>query len=135
MSSCFYSNNKFTWDIQYQTLIFLVNILLATYLYAIFQHQVCVYHTKEQYDRSHELLSEMLDSEMCTKTLSPACINAIQKFQIDIKEKECYLAFYIQSKNSMSFDVMTTSPVESMNSSLKRRMGIDSNSNTRYVNV
>ncbi len=37
-----------------------------------------------------------------------------------IKEKECYLAFYVRSKFSMSFDTMTTSLVESMNSSLKR---------------
>jgi hypothetical protein len=98
------------------------------------QHQVCVYRTKEQYDRSHELLSEMLVLEMCTKTLSPECINAIQQFQIVIKEKECYLAFYVCSKTSMSFDAMTTSPVESMNSSLKRGTGINKNSNTRYVN-
>jgi hypothetical protein len=72
---------------------------------------------------------------MCTKILSPECINAIQQFQINIKEKECYLAFYVRSKISMSFDAMTTSPVESMNSSLKRGTGINKNSNTRYVNV
>jgi hypothetical protein len=77
----------------------------------------------------------MLDSEMCTKILSPECINAIQQFQFVIKEKQCYLAFYVRSKISMSFDAMATSPVESMNSSLKRGMGINKNSNTRYVNV
>ncbi len=76
----------------------------------------------------------MLVLEMCTKTLSPECINAIQQFQIVIKEKECYLAFYVHSKISMPFDAMTTSPVESMNSSLKRGTGINENSNTRYVN-
>ncbi len=38
-------------------------------------------------------------------------------------------------KISMSFDAMTTSPVESMNSSLKRETGINKNSNTRYANV
>jgi hypothetical protein len=70
-------------------------LLSANYLYAIFQHQVCVYHTKEKYNTSHELLSKMLVSEMCTKTLSPEGINAIQQFQIVIKEKECYLAFYV----------------------------------------
>ncbi len=112
-----------------------MNILSANYLYAIFQHQVCVYPTKEQYDRSQELLFKMLDWEVCTKTLSPECINAIQQFQINIKEKVCYLAFYVRLKISMSFDAMTTSPVESMNSSLKRGMGINKNSNTRYVNV
>ncbi len=76
----------------------------------------------------------MLVSDMCTKTLSPECINAIQQFQIVIKEKECYLASYVRSKISMSFDAMTTSPVQSMNSCLKRGMEINKNSNTRYVN-
>ncbi len=97
-----------------------MNILSANYLYAIFQHQVCVYSTKEQYDRSHDLFSEMLDSETCTKTLSLECINAIQQFQINIKEKECYLAFYVYLKISMLFDDMTTSSVETINSSLKK---------------
>jgi hypothetical protein len=72
---------------------------------------------------------------MCTKILSLECINTIQQFQINIKEKECYLAFYVHSKISMSFDAMTTSSVESMNSFLKRGMGTNKNSNTRYVNV
>ncbi len=64
---------------------------------------------------------------MCTKTLSPECINAIQQFQIVIKEKECYLAFYVRSKISMSFDTMTTLPVESMNNGLKRGTEIKKN--------
>jgi hypothetical protein len=71
---------------------------------------------------------------MCTKTFSQECINAIQQFQIVIKENECYLAFYVHLKISMSFNAMTTSPVESMNSSLKRGMGMNKNSNTRCVN-
>jgi hypothetical protein len=46
-------------------------------------------------------------------------------------DKETYLAFYVWKTISMSFDVMTTSPVESMNSSIKNGMGVNSNSNTR----
>jgi hypothetical protein len=52
-----------------------------------------------------------------------------------MKNKECYLAFYVRSKISMSFDAMPTSPVEYMNSSLKNGMGETSNSNTRLVDV
>ncbi len=95
---------------------------------------MCVYRTKQQYDQSHEFRSEMLVSDMCIETLSTVCINAIQQFQIVMKEKECYLEFYVHSTISMSFDAMTTLPVESMNSCLKRGMGINKNSNTRYVN-
>ena len=112
-----------------------MTLLSANYLYAIFQHQVCVYRTKQQYDQSHELLMKMLVSDMCIKTLSTVCINAIQQFQIVMKEKACYLAFYVHSTIYMPFDAMTTSPVESMNSCLKRGMGINKNLNTRYVNA
>jgi hypothetical protein len=55
----------------------------------------------------------------------------IEKFQTSMKEKENYFAFYICSKISMSFDAMTTSPVESTNSALKNGMEINSNSRTR----
>ncbi len=46
-------------------------------------------------------------------------------------EKETYLAFNLRKTISMSFDAMTTAPVESMNSSIKNGMGVNSNSNTR----
>jgi hypothetical protein len=40
--------------------IYILNCSLASYLYTIFQYQACVYWTKDQYDRSHEILSETL---------------------------------------------------------------------------
>ena len=46
-------------------------------------------------------------------------------------EKETYLAFNLRKAISMSFDAMTMSPVESMNSSIKNGIGVNSNSNTR----
>ncbi len=46
-------------------------------------------------------------------------------------EKEPYLAFHISKTITMSFDAMTTSPVEPMNSSIKNGMGVHSNSQTR----
>ncbi len=51
----------------------------------------------------------------------------------DMIEKEPYLAFHLHKTIKMSFDAMTTSPVESMNSSIKNGMGVNSNSQTRYV--
>ncbi len=106
-------------------LIFILNYSLASYLYTIFQYQTCVYWTKDQYDRSHEILSEILKSKRCKDSLSHECIHVIEKFQTSMKKKENYLAFYVRSKISMSFDAMTTSPVESMNSALKNGMGIN----------
>ena len=92
-----------------------------------------MYQTKAQYDRSNVILTEMLSSPWCQQVLSTDCIKAIEKFQCTMIEKETYLAFYLQKNISMSFDAMTTSPVESMNSSIKNRVGVISNSNTRWV--
>jgi len=105
----------------------------AIYIYGIFQHQACVYRTKAQYDRSNMILTEMLSSPLCQDVLSKDCIKAIENFQCSMIDKETYLAFYVRKTISMSFDAMTTSPVESMNSSIKNGMGVNSNSNTRWV--
>ncbi len=109
-------------------LIFLWSI--AIHIYGIIQHQACVYRTKAQYDRSNMILTEMLPSPGCQDVLSNDCIKAIENFQCSMIEKESYLAFYVRKTISMSFDAMTTSPVESMNSSIINCMGINSNSNT-----
>jgi hypothetical protein len=90
-----------------------------------------VYQTKAQYDRSNMILTEMLSSPLCQDVLSKDCIKAIRKFQCSMIDKETYLAFYVRKTISMSFDAMTTSPVESMNSSIKNGMGTNSNYNTR----
>ena len=55
---------------------------------------------------------------------------AIKKFQKKMFDKQQYLAYYIKVKVPMSFDAMTTSPVESMNSSIKDRMGVTHNTDT-----
>ena len=73
----------------------------------------------------------MLKSKWYKDSLSDECIHMIEKFQTSMKEKENYLAFYVQSKISITFDAMTTSPVKSMNSALKNGMGINLNSRTR----
>ena len=90
-----------------------------------------MYRTKAQYDRSNLILTEMLSSPLCQDVLSKDCIKAIEKLQCSMIVKETYLAFYVWKTISMSFDAMTMSPVESMNSSIKNGMGVNSNSNTR----
>ncbi len=102
-------------------------------MYGIFQHQACVYQTKAQYDRSNMILTEMLSSPLCQDVLSKDCIKGIEKLQCSMIDKETYLAFYVRKTISMSFDAMTTSPVESMNSSIKNDMSVNLNSNTGRV--
>ena len=54
--------------------------------------------------------------------LSLDCINAIKRFQKKMSDKQKYVAYYIRVKIPMSFDAMTTSPVEAMNAHLKDTM-------------
>ena len=58
------------------------------------------------------ILTEMLSSLWCQEVLSTDCVKAIENFQCTMIEKKTYLAFYLRKTISMSFDAMTTSPVE-----------------------
>jgi hypothetical protein len=73
----------------------------------------------------------MMLSPMCKNVLSNECRKAIEKFQMVIKEKEHYLSFYVRVKIPLSCNAMTTSPVESVNSTIKRNMGVNHNSKCR----
>ncbi len=106
---------------------------IAMYVHGILQHQTCVNQTKAQYERSNMILTKMLSSPLCQDVLSNDCIKAIQKFQCSRTKKVQYLEFYVCKNISMSFDTMTTSPVQSVNSSIKNRMGVALNSKTRWV--
>jgi hypothetical protein len=77
------------------------------------------------------ILTEMLSSALCQDALSNDCINATGNFQCSMIKREDYLAFYVRKTIHMSFDAISTSPVESMNSFIKSGMGVTSNSNTR----
>jgi hypothetical protein len=74
------------------------------------------------------ILTEMLSSPLCQDVTSTDCIKEIEKFQCSMIKKETYLSFYVWKPISMSFDAMTMSPVESINSSIKNGMGVTLNS-------
>ncbi len=92
-----------------------------------------MHQTKAQYNRLNRILAKILSSPLCPNVLINDCIKAIENFQCFMTKKEQYLASPICRNMSMSFDAMTTSPVESMNSSIKNGMGVTSNSNTRWT--
>ncbi len=88
-----------------------------------------MHQTKAQYDRSHVLLSEILQTEQARKILSAECILAVEKFQVTIKDKEQYIAYHFRKDVSLSCNAASTSPVESMKSHIKGTMGCSSNQN------
>jgi hypothetical protein len=102
----------------------------ATYVYTVFQYQACVYQTQAQYDRSHVLLTEMLQTNVSCAILSVECISAIEKFQVVMKEKHQYIAHHVRLGVSLIRHAASTSPVESMYSNIKGTMGCSFNTNT-----
>jgi hypothetical protein len=108
----------------------MITHIKATYIYKVFQYQACVYQTQAQYNRSHVLLTEMLQSEQAREILSAECILAVEKFQVTMKDKEQCIAYHVRKDVSLSRNAVSTSPVESMNSHIKGTMGCSSNQNT-----
>ena len=83
-------------------------------------HCACVYENKEQYDKAHQILTAVLKNALENKHLTKEQYEGFAALQLKITEKERYFSYYIRKEISMTFDAMTTSPVESMNSHLKK---------------
>ena len=103
---------------------------IGDFVYAFFIKQSFEYVTKSQYNRSHEILTEILNEDDTVKAIGKECVNAALELQQVLKGKERYLARYFQIGVHMSMDSMTTSPVESMNNLVKHGpKSINSNMN------
>ena len=93
-------------------------------------HQVCVYENKEQYNKSNAVLTGVIRDVFNNGVIDQSLKNAIEKFQVKLNNKQRYIAYYIRKKIHNSYDAMTTSPVESMNSQIKHRIKASSLNNT-----
>ena len=101
----------------------------AEFLKNSFMRQCNTYCTKEQYDRSHVIMSDWLCHQNTVFVLGEALIEELKKYQAHLMTKERYLAHYIRHCITMCADAMTTSPVESMNDLTKNTFGIGANMN------
>jgi hypothetical protein len=82
-------------------------------------HQACVYENKSQYVKSHATLTEVIAKVYADGVITQELKDAIETYQVKISTKEHFLANYIRRTIVMSYDAMTTSPVESMNNHTK----------------
>jgi hypothetical protein len=82
-------------------------------------HQACAYENKSQYVNSHSTLTEVIAKVYADGLITQELKEAIETDQVKISTKEHFLANYIRRTISMSYDVMTTSPVELMNNHTK----------------
>ena len=75
--------------------------------------------TKEEYDRSHTVLREVLELDATVAAVGQECVEAMKILQDSLRCKERLLANYMRLPIFMNWISKTTLPSESMNNNLK----------------
>ncbi len=83
--------------------------------------QAYVFENKHQYARSNGVLTDVISGILEDGSISQKTKDAIETFQSKMSGKERYLAFWIRKSVCMTYDAMTTSPVELMNRNIKHK--------------
>jgi|694.fasta_scaffold113938_2 hypothetical protein len=96
-----------------------ISSCLVNWLYKLFMSQACVYENKAQYDKSNEILTQLLSALLLKGSIDVTTKTAVEAFQTKMGNKENHLAFWKRKHICNSYDAMTTSPVESMNKGIK----------------
>lgn len=99
----------------------------AEWLYRVFISQACVYESQIQYRKSNEILTNVVRGLYTDNVINQQLKEAIETYQVKISGKQHYFAFYCRKTIPMSFDAMTTSPVESVNNHMKHTAGVSLN--------
>jgi hypothetical protein len=89
--------------------------------------QACVYESQIQYRKSNEILTNVIQGLYSDNVINQQLKEAIEIYQVKITGKQRHFAFYCRKTIPMTFDAMTTSPVESVNNHIKHNAGVRSN--------
>jgi hypothetical protein len=84
-------------------------------------HQACVFENQAQYEKANSILTSVIKEALKKHHISKGLYEAISQFQVQLNEKQSYLAYWARKSVIMSFDAMTTSPVESINCHIKHK--------------
>ena len=85
-------------------------------------HQACVFINQQQYNKSNELLTRIINEAHHQGIISDSLKEAFEAFQVKLNNKQLYLSNWVRRTIPNSCDAMTTSPVESINSHIKHRI-------------
>ncbi len=85
-------------------------------------HQACVFINQKQYNKSNELLTRIIKEAHHQGFISNSLTEAINAFQVKVNNKQLYLSNWVRRSIPNSYDAMTTSPVESINRHIKKRI-------------
>jgi hypothetical protein len=94
---------------------------VGDWLYMVFMHHACIFETKEQYKKAHEIITNVMKDFFLNGTITEKLKDAVEAFQLKLYQKQQYIAYYVRKKIHNCYDAMTTSPVESINSHIKHR--------------
>ena len=99
-------------------------------MYSLIMRQCTEVETKAEWDQSWKELNKFLSLKETTDVLSSRCIEKVREMSLKLQSKESRLANYHRVFITNCMDAATTSPVESMNSTLKSGdEGVNSNMN------
>jgi hypothetical protein len=87
--------------------------------------------TATEYHRSCKELCSFLRDERTLTDLGLSCVAAIITFTESLVDKEKYLGNHIRMYTTNCSDSETTSPVESQNSIVKQKLGVNANMDIR----
>ncbi len=85
-------------------------------------HQACVFIIQKQYNKSNYLLTHFIKEAHHQGIISDSLKEAFKAFQVKLNNKQLYLSNWVRRAISNSYYAMTTSPVESINSHIKKRI-------------
>jgi hypothetical protein len=85
-------------------------------------HQACVFINQDQYNKSNELLTCIINEAHQQGIISASLKEAFEAFQVKLNNKHLSLSNWVSRIIPNSYDAMTSSPVESINSHIKHRI-------------
>jgi hypothetical protein len=84
-------------------------------------YQACVFENKAQYEKANNILTSVIKEKLKKRYIGKGLYEAISQFQVQLNEKESYLAYWARKSVTTSFDATTTSPMESINCHIKHK--------------
>jgi hypothetical protein len=101
------------------TCTLVIHISQVNWLYRLFMDQACVFENQYQYAKSNAVLTDVITRLLQDGSINQKTKDAIETFQSKMSAKERYLAFWVRKSVCMTYNAMTTSPVESINRNIK----------------
>ncbi len=95
--------------------------MVGDWIYRLFTNKACVYENQMQYSKANESLTELIAKLFADGIITQDLKEAVEKYQVKMSGKEKFLAYWVRKSITMSFDAMTTLPVESMNNNIKHK--------------